>query len=94
MDQTTITGTLPNMTVEISHRADPDGGAEVMTIHLRATPDFQAALPLIGGLGQMAPLLAPMQMWTQAMETWLAPWRHLATANPLLRFLGEDQPGQ
>lgn len=96
MDETTITGILPNMTVEISHRADPEGGAELMTINLRATPDFQAALPLIGGLGQMAPLLAPMQMWSQAMEAWMAPWRdmtrQLAQANPLLHLVGEFPP--
>ena len=94
MDETTITGTLPTMTVEISHRADPDGGAELMTIHLRATPDFHTALPLIGGLGQMSPLLAPWHMWQQAMAAWMAPWRNLAAANPLLRLMGEDKAGQ
>jgi len=98
MDETTITGHLPNMTVEISHRADPDGGAELMTIHLRASPDFQTALPLagglVGGLGQMSPLFAPLQMWSQAMETWMAPWRQLADANPLLRLMGEINHGK
>lgn len=90
MDETTITGTLPNMTVEITHRADPQGGAEIMTINLRATPDFNAALPLIGGLGQMAPLLAPMQMWSQVMQTWMAPWQELAKVNPLLRLFDDN----
>ncbi|MBI2239829.1 MAG: hypothetical protein HYU59_03390 [Magnetospirillum gryphiswaldense] len=89
MDETTITGNLPNMTIEISHRADPEGGAEMMTIQLRAMPDFQTALPLAGSLlqGQMLPLMAPMQMWSQAMDMWTAPWRQLAEANPLLRLI-------
>ena len=94
MDETTITGVLPNMSVEIRHHSDPDGGAEIMTINLRATPDFQSALPLIGGLGQMSPLFAPMALWGQAMEAWTAPWRQLAEANPLLRLMRENQGGK
>lgn len=99
MDETKITGQLPNVTVEISHRADPEGGAEMMTIHLRASPDFQTALPLAGGflqggLAQMSPLFSPLQMWTQALEMWTAPWRQLAQANPLLRLLSEQPQGK
>ncbi|MBR9970739.1 hypothetical protein [Magnetospirillum sulfuroxidans] len=104
MEQTTITGNLPNMTIEINHRSDPDGGAELMTIHLRATPDFQSALPLLGGLGQMTPLLgglgqmtplfAPMTLWTQMLEAWAAPWRQMATANPLLQLMRENDTGK
>ena len=94
MDETTITGALPNMSVEIRHHSDPEGGAEIMTINLRATPDFQSALPLIGGLGQMSPLFAPMAWWGQAMEAWTAPWRQLAEANPLLRLMRENQGGK
>jgi len=94
MEQTTITGNLPNMTVEINHRSDPDGGAELMTIHLRATPDFQSALPLLGGLGQMSPFFAPMTLWTQMLEAWTAPWRQMAAANPLLQLMGENDKGK
>lgn len=68
MDETTITGHLPNMKVEISHRVDAEAGAEVMTIQLRASPDFNAALPLAGNFLQssltsallQSPLMADM----------------------------------
>lgn len=75
MTETKLTGTLPNMVVEITHRAAPDGSAEHMTIQLTATPSFEAALPM---LAQM-PML--MNGWSQF---WLAPWLSLARANPLL----------
>ncbi len=112
MDETTITGNLPNMKVEISHRVDAEAGAEVMTIQLRASPDFNAALPLAGGflqssltnallqsplmgeMGRMGPGMDPMALWGQAMEMWMAPWRQLAQANPLLSFLGELNQGK
>ena len=87
MDEMTITGNLPNMKVEISHRADPAQGAEVMTIHLTATPDFQAALPLLGQMAQMPAMMAPMALWSQALEAWAAPWRQLAQMNPIMRLL-------
>lgn len=94
MDQTIITGNLPNMTVEISHRSDPEAGAELMTIHLRATPDFQSALPLLGGLSHLSPLFAPMTLWTEMLEAWAAPWQQIVAANPLLRFMGEGNKGK
>lgn len=90
MDETIITGDLPHMKVQISHRADADNGAEVMTIHLVATPDFQSALPLLANLTQMSPLMAPMTLWTQALEAWMTPWRSLSHFNPFLRALGGD----
>ncbi|MBC7953579.1 MAG: hypothetical protein H7Z12_17395 [Rhodospirillaceae bacterium] len=53
MDETKITGALPNMTVEITHGTADDGSAEHLTIHLTATPNLQSALPLFGGLLQL-----------------------------------------
>jgi hypothetical protein len=87
MTETKLTGTLPNMVMEITHRAEPDGSAEHMTIHLTATPGFDAVLPM---LTQM-PML--MNGWSQF---WLAPWLGMARANPLLapaiaRILGSDK---
>lgn len=82
MTETKLTGTLPNMVVEITHRAEPDGSAEHMTIQLTATPSFDAALPM---LAQMPMLLTamqgPMAGWTQF---WLAPWIGMMRSNPLL----------
>lgn len=99
MPETKLTGTLPTMSVEITHRTAPDGSAEHMTIEVTATPGFDAMLPL---LTQMPLMLAgmnnpttfwPMADWAQA---WLAPWTALARANPFLppqiaHFLGSDK---
>ncbi|CAA7625401.1 hypothetical protein [Magnetospirillum sp. UT-4] len=103
MTETRLTGTLPNMTVEILHQAEPESGAERMTIHLVARPDFQAALPLVGGLAQMPAMLAlwqaPFQAWAQAVQAVAAPWmgamgaglppRPAENAHPTLRGSGK-----
>lgn len=77
MTETTLTGNLPNITMRISHRAEPDGSAEHMVIQLTALPNFEAALPLLGNLAPMPTLLA---VW----NAWMAPWTALARANPFL----------
>lgn len=104
MDETTITGTLPhlpnmpNVTVRISHRADPDGGAETVTIQVQASPDFQTGLPLLGSFAGLAAPAAfpitfmdtlgggasPFALWDQMIQAWLEPWAALARFNPLL----------
>lgn len=70
MTETILTGNLPNMTVRISHRAEPDGSAEHMLIQLTALPSFDAALPML-------------TLFT-AWNAWMAPWAALARANPFL----------
>ncbi|HSV28347.1 MAG TPA: hypothetical protein VLL76_02280 [Candidatus Omnitrophota bacterium] len=74
MDETRIVGDLPNMRIEVTRRAAPEGGAELMTINLTATPDFRTAMPML--------LQAPFALW-QAMA---APWMALAQTNPFLRL--------
>lgn len=93
MTETRLTGSLPNMVMEITHRAEPDGSAEHMTIRLTATPGFDAVLPMVA----QVPLLLPawdgqMAAWAQV---WLAPWTALMRANPFLprlpRHPGTDE---
>jgi hypothetical protein len=97
MDETRLTGALPNMNVEIIHHTAPDGSAERLTIHLTATPDFHAALPLLGALGQMPLLLAnPFAAWVQAMRMMMGPFAGMVQTNPLTTlmygdFLGRDK---
>ncbi|MEW5728118.1 MAG: hypothetical protein AB1918_09865, partial [Pseudomonadota bacterium] len=62
MDETRITGELPNLRVEIVRRATEDGGAEMLTLNLTATPDFRSALPLA------------FTAWQGLAQAMLAPW--------------------
>lgn len=80
MEETRIVGDLPNVRIELTHRAEPDGSAEHMVINLTATPDFRSALPLLGNVNA---LFQPLALW-QAM---MAPWMALASSNPMAAFL-------
>ncbi|KIL98435.1 hypothetical protein CCC_03718 [Paramagnetospirillum magnetotacticum MS-1] len=68
-DETRIVGNLPNLRMEIVHRQDPDGGAEHMSIHLSATPSFQAAEALLSGAWSN-----PWTLWSSMTQAMLAPW--------------------
>lgn len=81
MDETRITGDLPNMHIEITRTAEPDGSAEHMTIHLTATPNFQAALPL------PLMMLSPMLAWQNMMAPWMT-LMGVKAAPPLCLGLG------
>jgi hypothetical protein len=80
-EDTRLVSTLPNLTMEILHRQDPEGGAEHLFLHLTATPSFPAVLdsPLALWSAMTQAMLAP---WTAAaaggvssgMGPWLAPW--------------------
>lgn len=94
MDETKLTADLPTMSVEIVHRATPDGRGEAVTIQLNATPDFRSALPLIAGMAQLPLMLAqsssnisPLAWWNQAAQSMMAPWMALARTNPFLALL-------
>jgi len=96
MDETKLIGNLPNVNVEITHRAAPDGSAEFLTINLTATPDFRSALPMLGGLTQLPMMMSPLALWTQAAQAMMTPWAQLARVNPLAtplidHFLGANK---
>lgn len=42
MDETKLTAALPNLDIQILHRALPDDGAEAISITVKATPSFDA----------------------------------------------------
>ncbi len=86
MDETKLTGMLPNLMIEIVHRVSDDSSAEHLSVNLTALPDFRAAL---SGLGRFtlppmafpsAFLLAPPTDRDDAalplgLDFWLTPWR-------------------
>jgi len=87
-DETRIVGNLPNLRMEIVHRHDPDGAAEHMSIHLSATPSFQAAEALLLGGLSSGTWANPFALWTGMTQAWLAPWtRALGGGNPWLDAL-------
>lgn len=73
-DETRVTAHLPNLDLEMTRRRSPDGGAEVVTLQLRATPSLDAAAPMLLPLLAMNPFLTA---WAQAVEQMWAPWTKL-----------------
>lgn len=107
MDETKLTAELPNMNVEIIHRAAPDGSGEMVTINLHATPDFRSALPLLAGMAQLPLMLgggtdpfalfpsstSPLALWSLATQAIMAPWLTLVRVNPFLAAISEQNSG-
>lgn len=58
------TAQLPNLHIEVVHRAAPDGNGERLSIHLQATPSFAA-------FGQVLDTANPLVLWTQS---WMRSW--------------------
>jgi hypothetical protein len=85
MDHTKLTAHFPTVDVELTRRDLPEKNGEVVTIHITATPSFDAAARWL-----MQPNLfafsAPLVLWTEMMRTWqpwLQPWLP-ATVAPVL----------
>lgn len=68
-DDGTIVATaqLPNLQIEVVHRALPDGTGERISIHLQAMPSFAA-------FGDFLEATNPLTFWTRAMQLAWAPW--------------------
>ncbi|WP_448189954.1 hypothetical protein [Azospirillum sp. sgz301742] len=79
MEETKLTAALPNLDVQIVHRAYPDENAEAISITFKATPDFETVGKM---LAPNLPLLvlwaAPMQAWGAMMQQAWAPWLNAA----------------
>ncbi len=78
MEETKITASLPNLDVEMTRHASPDGNAETVTLRMTAVPSFEAVgdhLMKPGGFPFLPP--GPMLM----MSLWSNPW-----ANPFLAW--------
>ncbi|RAI35231.1 hypothetical protein [Rhodoplanes serenus] len=78
------TAQLPNLHIEVAHRAARDGDGERLSIHLHATPSFAA-------FGQFLDTANPLALWTQSwMQSWTQavqlawmPWLGGASLLPL-----------
>lgn len=94
MTETKLNAALPNLDVEIVHRRLPEHNAEAMTIHLRATPSFEATAgllpPLLAAQMSAFPVAQPMVFWARCMETLWRPWLQLAGMP--LRLRSEVEP--
>lgn len=109
MEETKLTATLPTMDIEIVHRDDPERGAEIIAVQIRATPSFDALRGLLAppaflptaflptsipaAAPAMLPLLAPMQAWTELVRQAWAPWLRLLPA-PHATGRDGDTPGR
>ena len=72
-EDTRAVARLPNLEIEIRHRHDPEEGAEVLAVTLKATPSFDAAAAWLGPLRFLET--------AAALNPWLAAW--CATGWPL-----------
>jgi hypothetical protein len=96
MDETRMTADLPNLDVEIVHRALPEERAEVMTISLKATPSFDAVSRHMAGplaLAAFNPVLAWAAMAQAAWAPLLGAMAAWTPAAPPLARRGRPDGG-
>ncbi|PWC43133.1 hypothetical protein [Azospirillum sp. TSO22-1] len=85
MDETKLTAALPNLDVQIVHRALPEQNAEAISITFTATPNFEAASRMLApNLPLLALWMAPMQAWTGLVQQAWAPWLNVMGAGARL----------
>ena len=66
-DETRVFGRLPNLDIQVVHRAARDGEEEYLTVTMRAVPSFEA-------VGRILEAANPMVFWTQVMRAAWSPW--------------------
>jgi hypothetical protein len=70
-DTTRAIARLPGLEIEIVHRSSPESDAERISIHLQATPSFEA-------FGRFLETANPLVFWAQAAQMawlpWMLPW--------------------
>lgn len=74
MEDTKITANVPNLQIEIRRRDLPAENAEAMTIHLRASPSFDAVARTLLPALSAASMMNPMAAWMRAAEIAWQPW--------------------
>ncbi|HYG90874.1 MAG TPA: hypothetical protein VD978_31980 [Azospirillum sp.] len=85
MEETKLTAALPNLDVQIVHRAFPEENAEAISITFTATPNFEAVSKMLApNLPLLALWVTPMQVWTGLMRQAWAPWLNAMGASPRL----------
>ncbi|RDK00879.1 hypothetical protein [Paraburkholderia lacunae] len=83
MDQTKLTAHLPTVEVEITRRTVPEHHAEAITIHITATPTFDAAAQWLLAAG-LFPFAPPLSLWTDLLRAW-QPWLPASSGSPRSR---------
>ncbi|KVD13105.1 hypothetical protein WL01_30430 [Burkholderia ubonensis] len=73
MSQTKLTAHLPSVDVEITRHEFPERNAEAMTIHITATPSFDAAAQWLLQTG-LFPLAPSFALWADFMQRWQRAW--------------------
>jgi hypothetical protein len=73
MSETKLTAHLPTVDVEITRHEHPEQHAQGLTIHITATPSFDAAAQwlLQPDLLRIAP---PLSFWADFMQVWQRAW--------------------
>jgi hypothetical protein len=81
MKETKYTARLPTLDVEITKRTAPEEGLETISIHLKASPSFDAVGRWLAEPGLM-PLAffgaGPLGLWAEMMRPAWLPWLALA----------------
>ena len=80
-DATRATAHLPGLDIEIVHRRSPQADAEQISIHLQATPSFEA-------FGRFLEATSPFLFWAKAAQLMWQPW--LGAARALTPPAGAD----
>lgn len=103
MYDTKLTAHLPGLDIEVTRRDSGDGGAEMVTISVRAVPDLAAALngflpgmtallmgPLAPGNSRGGAVLMPVDVWRSWMQATQAVWAPWMALNPFLALWLSD----
>lgn len=72
-EATRATAHLPGLDIEILHRRSPQADAEQISIHLQATPSFEA-------FGRFLEAANPFAFWLKAAQWAWLPWLTAARA--------------
>lgn len=89
MEETKLTAALPNLDVQIVHRACPEQNAEAISITFTATPDFATVGRMLApNLPLLDLWMAPMQAWSSLVQRAWSPWLSAVGALPRLETPG------
>jgi hypothetical protein len=67
VDETKVTGRLPNLDIEINYSRSPAGDAERLLISVQAVPSFEA-------FGRYLEAVNPFLFWMRLAQTAWTPW--------------------
>lgn len=103
--ETRLTASLPQLDIEITRSEPAEGGAEILTISLRAQPGFEAVaqsllpammmMPQMLASGMTSPMMAPM-MTINPFTAWMSLMSQAGAAlpaNPWLDMWKNVLPG-